>query len=105
MLNQVICVGRVVNQPKKVTTKDGFIDGFVLRLEVLRNHKNDEGVYESDLIDVVLKTISPCIESLRQGDIVGVKGHLETNEYAIIAVIADRVTTLSNGNTEEKEAK
>lgn len=100
MLNQVICVGRVANQPEKIATKDGLI----LSLSIPRNYKNAEGIYETDFIDVMVKgdMANTCVEYLHKGDIVGVKGHLKS-EDSIIAVIAEKVTFLSSKKSEERE--
>ena len=100
MLNQFVCVGRVVDQPKKITTKDGLI----LSLAILRNYKNAEGVYETDFIDVIVKgdIANQCAEYIHKGDIVGVKGHLETDN-SVIGVIAEKVTFLSDKKSEESE--
>lgn len=107
MLNQFVCVGRVVDQPKKITTKDGFIDGFVLKLSIPKSYKCNEGVYETENIEFIVNgnAADSCLELMKQGDIAGIKGHLEVNEYSIIVAIADKITHLSNEIAEEKEAK
>lgn len=104
MLNQVICVGRVANQPKKIATND--MERLNLSLAIPRNFKNSEGVYETDILDIVVKggMVNNCLDYLNKGDIVGVKGHLEAND-SVIEVVAEKVTFLSSKKSEESEAE
>ncbi len=115
MLNNVILVGRLTENPaiveiepnKKVTT---------VILAVNRNFKNAEGIYETDFIRCILwnNIAATTTEYCRIGDVIGVKGRLQSNKYEdengkthyITDVIAERVTFLStNKKNEEKENK
>lgn len=101
MVNNVILVGRLVNEPtleemeeKKVTT---------ITLAVTRNFKNVDGEYETDFIPCVLwnGVASTTTEYCLKGDVLGVKGRLQTREGKV-EVVAERVTFLkSNGKGNE----
>lgn len=103
-MNNVILVGRLTQDPeiiqvegdKKVTT---------VILAVNRNFKNSDGIYETDFIRCILwnSVASTTTEYCRIGDVIGIKGRLQTSKYEdenkkshyITDVIAERVTFLS----------
>lgn len=102
MLNVLTIVGRLTSDPSndKIT------------LAVPRNYKNAEGVYETDFIDIKLygSMAQNVTEYCKKGDIVGVKGRLESIteddgdghfiKRATI-VIAEKVTFLSSRHDTE----
>ena len=91
MLNQIILVGRISQLPQDNA----------MTLAVSRSYKNTEtNMYETDFIPVnVPKTLlQNVLDYTRVGDIVGVKGRLETRDNELV-VIADRITFLSSSNT------
>ena len=110
MLNNVILVGRLTDNPeileiensKKVTT---------VVLAVNRNFKNSEGIYETDFIRCILwnSIASSTTEYCRVGDVIGVKGRLQTSKYEddtgkmryVTDVVAERVTFLSTNKKHE----
>lgn len=114
MLNQVVIVGRLTKDPevkeldndKKVTT---------MTLAVQRAYKNEEGVYETDFVDCVLwnQIATATSEYCKKGDIVGVKGRIQTSDYEkdgehrkSTEIIAEKVTFLSSkskDNDKEEE--
>ena len=104
MSNQVILIGRIVNEPKI----DSDTKNCEITIAINRAFKNEDGIYETDFIPVTLKgTIATnVVEYCKKGDLVGVKGRLQTNTYEnedgekkrIIEVIADKVTFLSSKN-------
>ena len=111
MLNNVILVGRLTQDPeiieiegsKKVTT---------VILAVNRNFKNSDGLYDTDFIRCILwnSIASTTTEYCRVGDVIGVKGRLQTSKYEdenkkihyIMDVIAERVTFLSTNKKHEE---
>jgi len=109
MLNQVVLVGRLTSNPEIVTTENGK-KTTTINIAVQRPYKNMDGLYETDFIRCVLwngVAASTC-EYCHSGDIVGVKGRLQTRNYEkdeekkyITEVIADKVTFLSSKKTEE----
>ncbi|MEG1506283.1 MAG: single-stranded DNA-binding protein [Bacilli bacterium] len=110
MLNQVVLVGRLVENPVVSTTETGKKYTFVT-LAIARNFKNPDGIYESDFIRCVLWNgiASNTTEYCRSGDTIGIKGRLQTNKYEdkeknikyITEVIAEKVTFLSSQRKEE----
>ncbi|MBQ3142223.1 MAG: single-stranded DNA-binding protein [Bacilli bacterium] len=111
MLNQTILVGRLTKDPELLETDNGKKrTSFVLA--VSRQYKNTEGTYDTDFIRCILwnniaaKTCDYC----KKGDIVGIKGRLETSSYEkdgeikySCDVIAEKVTFLSSRKQEEAE--
>lgn len=99
MLNQVVIVGRLV-QDLKIKELESGKKVANLRLAVQRPYKNDEGVYETDFIDcdlwdgLALNTGEYC----RKGDVVGVKGRLQnvSGSKKTMKVVAEKVTFLSS---------
>ena len=69
-----------------------------LTIAVNRNFKNAEGIYETDFIPCKLwnGVFANTIECLQEGDVVGVKGRLQSTEDKAIEIIADRITFLSS---------
>lgn len=111
MLNQVVIVGRIVKQPECKEMEDSKVCN--LTLAVPRSYKNAEGVYETDFVDCVLwnGVAQTTTEYCKQGDLVGIKGRIETKTYENsdgksikqTNIIADKVTFLSSTKTKDKE--
>ena len=103
MLNQIIAVGRLVNDPiveedeseKKVSE---------ITLAIPRNFKNSEGEYDKDIIPVTLwggiaeNTCKYC----KEGDLVAVKGRLQRLEGNTLQVVAEKINFLSSKKENEK---
>lgn len=110
MLNQVVLVGRLVESPTVVTTETGK-KYTSINLAVPRSFKGPDGTYETDFIRCVLwnGVASSTSEYCHSGDVVGVKGRLQTSKYEdenkkmhyIMDVIAERVTFLSTNKKHE----
>ncbi len=108
MLNQVVLVGRLVSDPEVKETSSGTSISRIT-LAVPRSYKNINGEYETDFISCVLWKLMAINtkEYCRKGDIVGVKGRIESSVYEkdgekkySINVIAEKVTFLSNNKNE-----
>ena len=104
MLNQVVIVGRLVKDPTLEERENGGNYSFIT-LAVPRSYKNAEGEYETDFIDCVLwnGVASNTVEYCRKGDIVGVKGRIQTRikeeneeKKKVTEIIAEKVTFLSS---------
>ena len=54
MLNQIVMVGRLVQDPEIKELENGIKTSYIT-LAIPRNYKNSEGIYEADFIPV--KTI------------------------------------------------
>ena len=111
MLNQVIIVGRLVSKPIVEYNQNGKKISEIT-LAVPRSFKNDEGVYDTDFIKCALwDTIAEnTAEYCYKGDLVVVKGRLETSvyetengeKYRITSVVAEKVTFLASNKTKEE---
>ena len=82
MLNQVVLVGRLTDEPNIVDIDDNK-KKTVVNLAVNRPFKNSEGLYETDFIRCVLWNgiATNTKEYCHKGDIVGIKGRLQTSTY------------------------
>ena len=93
MLNQVVLVGRISD------LQNDYENGKEKRnvtLAIQRAFKNDEGIYETDFINVALwENENNPLEFCKVGDVVGVKGYLITEHNELI-VKATKVTYLSS---------
>ena len=96
MLNQVVLVGKLVEELELKEGEDGNDYG-IIKLSVSRPFKNEEGIYEYDYIDCLLKggIVANCKEYCHKGDIVGVKARLEKLENEDLKIVAEKITFLS----------
>lgn len=111
MLNQVVLVGRLTKDPLLRETENKKHVSFIT-LAVPRSFRNMNGEYDTDFIDCILweSVASSTVNYCHQGDIVGVKGRLQSRVVGkpegkryLLEVIAERVTFLSNNKSVEKE--
>ncbi len=109
MLNQIVLVGRLTKDPEVRETENGKKVSRIT-LAVPRSYKNTDGEYESDFISCTLWTgiAENTAEYCRKGDLLGIKGRLETRTYEkdeetkyVSEIIAEKVTFLSNKKKEE----
>lgn len=97
MLNQVIVVGRIVNELVLEENDEGR-KYCSLTLAVPRSFKNMDGVYDTDFIKATVfnNTAGTAVEYCKVGDLVGVKGRLAClNSKNSMSLIAEKVTFLS----------
>ena len=108
ILNQVILVGRIVRDPELHEGED--YKSTLLTLAIPRSFKNVNGEYDTDFITCTIwRGIAENVcEYCHKGDLVGVKGHLQTSNYEKddvkvykLEVIAEKITFLST----KKEAE
>ena len=112
MLNQVVLVGRLTSDLEAKELEDGK-KVTNMTLAIPRSFKNAEGEYETDFVECTLwnNIAENTAEYCKKGDIVGVKGRLQTNNYEKedgskvfkLDVIAEKVTFLSSRSKEEPE--
>lgn len=95
MLNQVVLVGRIVSDLKIETNEKG-VEVANITIAVPRYYKNYEGVYETDFIPCTITggISKNAIEYCKKGDLVGVRGKIESLEESI-KIIVERLTFLS----------
>lgn len=90
MLNQIVLIGRttkIVKNGKNCT----------LYIETTKSYKNTEGEYETDYFRVSLRggIAENAKEYLKIGDLVGIKGRLES-KGELINIICEKLTFLSS---------
>lgn len=104
MLNQVVMVGRIANEPE-LTEVENNQKLMRLVLAVPRSYKNADGEYDTDFIPVVLwrGIAANTAEYCNKGDLIGVKGHVKTGSYEkddkknyTIEIVAEKITFLSS---------
>ena len=110
MLNNVVLVGRLTGDPEIIDVEESKKVTSII-LAVNRNFKNSEGLYDTDFIRCILwnSIASNTTEYCRSGDIIGIKGRLQSSKYEdenkkvhyITDVIAERVTFLSSNKRHE----
>ena len=110
MLNQTVLVGRLVRDPELRETENGR-KVTNITLAVPRSYKNLNGEYETDFISCVLwkGVAESTVEYCKQGDLIGIKGRIQSREYEtdeevrkhVTEVVAEKVTFLSSRKTDE----
>lgn len=90
MTNQFIIVGRIVS----ITKNDD--NSIYMSVAVNRCFKNEEGIYETDILQCFVKggIAQSTLEYCKNGDIVGVRGRIETINNHIL-LIGEKLTFLS----------
>ena len=104
-MNDVNLVGRLVTDPELEELTNGK-RVLTVTLSINRNYKNEDGIYETDFIRCILWNgiAATTAEHCRRGDVVGIKGRLQTRKYEddnknihyATEVVAERVTFLSS---------
>ena len=110
-MNNVVLVGRLVEDPEILVTEKGKKMS-AITIAVHRNYKNADGVYETDFIRCVMWNViaENVCEYCKSGDVVGVKGRIESRSYEdeknekkyITEVVAEKITFLSSKKPDEK---
>ena len=96
MLNQVVLVGRLT-QDIEIKELEGDKKVAYITLAIPKPFKNSEGEYETDFIPINLhnEVANNTSKYCKKGDIIGVKGRIES-EPNRICVVAEKVTFLSS---------
>ena len=96
----VYLIGRFIEDP----IYDEKLKLISIKVAVMRSYKNDEGVYETDIIPIRLhnQLAEHTADYCKKGDIAGIKGRLETdpNVLGTLFVTVDSITFLAS-KTEE----
>ena len=106
MLNNTVVVGRIVRNPELKETETGRKVANIT-LAVPRAYKNIEGEYETDYIPCVLwsgiaeNTVNYC----KSGDLVGVKGRIQSRSYENDKGEKKYVTEIIASNVQFLESK
>jgi single-strand DNA-binding protein len=114
MLNQIVLVGRLTSN-LEVKELEGGKKLTTMTLAIPRSFKNENGEYETDFITCRLfnNIAENTAEYCKKGDIVGVKGRLQSiveenvleEKVFKTEVIAEKVTFLSSRSSNESEEK
>lgn len=108
MLNQIVLVGRLTQKPTKKRKSNKESEMIILSLEVPTNHKDANGEYIKDYINVrvyggLVKTLETA--NFNKGDMIGVKGKLKCSVMDDIMaqpyVICEKITYLSSKKEDE----
>lgn len=110
MLNQVVLVGRLVKDPEIIVNESGkkFSN---ISIAIPRPYKNEEGLYDSDFIEVTLwnNIAENTAQYCKKGDIIAVKGRLQSSivekdeeRMYVTKIVAEKITFLSSNKGEEK---
>ena len=112
MLNQFVGVGRLVAEPSVKETEDGKQVSNIT-IAVPRSYKNENGEYDTDFVDVVLwnGTAENTAEYCHKGDIIGVKGRIQTSNYETedgekrksTQIVAEKITFLSSSKDKKDD--
>lgn len=113
MMNQFLGVGRLVAQPEVKESENGKkYTNFTIAVQ--RSYKNADGEYDTDFLDVVSfgQMADTLSEYCKKGDMIAVKGRVETSVYENEAgdkkkntqVVADRITFLTSSKNHETES-
>ncbi len=102
MMNQIVLVGRLATEVKENEGENYYS----ITLAVSRTFKNAEGIYETDMVPITLwKGIGENTkEYCHKGDVIGVKGRIETKDDKII-IVAEKVTFLSSKKVDDKDER
>lgn len=107
MLNQVVMVGRLTSDPE-INEVENDRKVATITLAVQRSYKNAEGVYETDFIKCTLWNgiAETTAEYCKKGDLVGVKGRIQTtnvDDKIVMEVVAEKVSFLSSRKEEDRD--
>lgn len=100
MLNNYVCVGRLVSEPEIKETKNDRKE-ILITLAIQRTFKNLDGNYDTDFVTFRLFGAigNNTKEYCHKGDIIGVKGRIQTykvDDENRIELVAEKVTFLSS---------
>ena len=111
MLNHVVVAGRLTSDPVVEETENGKKVSSIT-VAVPRSYKNVDGTYDTDFIRCTLwgGIVENTCEYCKKGDIVGVKGRIQTSSYETedgnkkyaMEVVAEKISFLSSKKVGEE---
>jgi len=116
MLNQVVLIGRLTDDPELRYTAGSGVPVASFRLAVNRPFTNQQGERETDFIDIVTwrKLAENCANYLKKGSMAAVSGRLQVRSYddrqgvrrKVAEIVADNVQFLERprGSNQESQA-
>lgn len=110
MLNQIVLVGRIVQEPELKKTDSGK-NVANLTIAVQRPFKNINGEYDTDFVPCLLWTgiAENTVEYCKKGDLVGIRGRLQTRIVEIneeekrqyVEVVVEKVTFIAGNKRDD----
>lgn len=105
MLNNFVLVGRLVSEPETIEFESK--KGGKITLATPRSFKNANGEYDTDFIEITMwgSVAESTIEYCNKGDLVGVKGRIQSvmiEDKNVIEMVAERITFLSQAKGKEE---
>jgi len=111
-VNHVILIGRLTGTPEVVKTEND-VSRTVINLAVQRTYKNQDGLYETDFLRLVLWNgiADRACEYCKKGDVVCIRGRLQVRNYLdedgkkkfITEVIVETISFVSSTKAIDKE--
>jgi len=101
LLNKVILIGRLTDDPELRYTPNGTaVCNFTLAVQ--RNFRNRQGEYDTDFIDIVVwrKQAENCANYLSKGRLVAAEGRLQIRSYETDDGQRRRVTEVVANNVQ-----
>ena len=111
MLNQIVLVGRITQDPK-VTELDNGKKVCNVTVAIPRSYKNENGEYDTDFVKCTMwsRVAENTSEYCKQGDLIGIKGRIQTrviekdnSKQTIQEVIAEKVTFLAKSKEKNND--
>lgn len=112
MLNQVVIAGRLTGDPV-VEEVEGGKKVSSITVAVPRSYKNVDSTYDTDFIKCTLwgGIAENTAEYCKKGDIVGVKGRIQTSSYEtdsgekryVMEIVAEKISFLSSRKVDDNE--
>lgn len=97
MLNQIVLVGRLYE------IKEIGESNVLITLATPRPFKNENGEYETDYIDILLRgnIAKTTLEYCKKGDLIGARGRIENLKESVVpAIIGEKITYLQSNKGE-----
>lgn len=112
MINSVVIIGRLTKDIEIRYTKNEIAVGN-FTLAVNRDHKNQEGEYETDFINCTMygEIVKRMAEWTHRGDLLGAIGRIQTSNYEDkdgnkrykTEIIVDKITFLQSPRKKQEE--
>ena len=112
MHNMVYLIGRLTEDPTLKELDDGR-EMLSINLAVSRSYKNEDGIYETDYLRCVFWNVlaAHTCEYCKKGDLVGVKGRIQTRSYEdeegnikyITEIIVDKISFLASASKAKED--
>ena len=96
MNNHVMLIGKIHNDIEKIEENDQVT--YQLMLNISRNFKNKDGVYETDVLPIDLTNYVGInfFQYCKRNSLIGVRGRFERKEGNLVKIVAEKVTFLSS---------